>query len=211
MPFVSELKAGDHFINSSGEMYEVIAQGLEYAFTRKVSDGEESLYHGGKGQVCLATKSQIQEAGRISVVMAIIEDAKSIRLAAEETIAYLDAEAAAVPRLLQEVGDKLRERNTSEIQQQDDSLSDGILALAGASFAVAGSETPNYKVKAAKLWPRDHPKYENETPTQKFNRLFYKDTPIKSFRDRLVWSAVLIMAEIEKHDRKWSLANDAKK
>lgn len=211
MPFVSELKAGDHFINSSGEMYEVIAQGREYAFTRKVSDGEESLYHGGKGQVCLATKSQIQEAGRVATVMAIIEDAKSIRLAAEETIAYLDAEASALPKLLQELADKYRVRCTEEVQQQDDSLLDGILALAGASFAVAGSDTPNYKVKAARLWPWNHPKQYNETATQKFNRVFYQDTTTKSFRDRLVWSAVLIMAEIEKHDRKWSLANDAKK
>ncbi|QDH45738.1 hypothetical protein AAM37_gp67 [Pantoea phage vB_PagM_AAM37] len=211
MPFVSELKAGDHFISSSGEMFEIIAQGREYAFTRKVSDGEEALYSGSMGQVCLATKSQIQEAGRVSAVMAIIEDAKSIRLAAEETIAYLDAEVSALPKLLQELADKCRERNTEEVQQQDDSSLDGILALAGASFAVAGSDTPNYKVKAARLWPWNHPKHENETATQRFNRVFYANTPIKNFRDRLVWSAVLIMAEIEKHDRKWSLANDAKK
>lgn len=211
MPFVSELKAGDHFINSSGGMFEIIAQGREFAFTRNVSTGEESLYANTGYNVSLATKSQIQEAGRVSAVMAIIDDARSIRLAAEGAIAYLDAEAAAVPRLLQEVGDKLRERNTEEVQQQDDSLLDGILALAGASFAVAGSDTPNYKVKAARLWPWNPPKHENETATQKFNRVFYANTRIKSFRDRLVWSAVLIMAEIEKHDRKWSLANDAKK
>ncbi|AEX65733.1 hypothetical protein DIBBI_gp65 [Xanthomonas phage vB_XveM_DIBBI] len=211
MPFVSELKAGDHFISSGGEMFEVIAQGRDYAFTRKVSDGEEMLYAGNIGQVCLATKSQVQQAGRVAVVMSIIEDAQTIRQAAETAIDYLDAEVSALPKLLQELADKARERNTDAVRQQDDSYLDGILALAGASFAVAGSDTPNYKVKAARLWPWNHPKQYNETATQKFNRVFYADTPIKSFRDRLVWSAVLIMAEIEKHDRKWSLANDAKK
>lgn len=208
MPLVKELKAGDHFINNSGTMFEIIAQGREYAFTRNVSTGEESLYANTGCNVSLASKSQVQQAGRVSVVMAIIEDAKSIRIAAEETIDYLDAEVSALPKLLKELADKARERNTSEIQRQDDSLLDGILDLAGASFAVAGSDTPNYKVKAARLWPWDHPKQYNETATQKFNRVFYADTTIKSFRDRLVWSAVLIMAEIEKHDRKWSLTNE---
>ncbi|QDH45821.1 hypothetical protein PSKM_gp64 [Pantoea phage vB_PagM_PSKM] len=211
MPFVNELKAGDHFINNSGTMFEIIAQGREFAFTRNVATGEESLYAGNMAHVSLASKSQIHQAGRVSVIMSIIEDEKTVRQAAEKAIAYLDAEASALPKLLQELADKSRERNTAAMQTNDDALLDGILALAGASFAVAGSDTPNYKVKAARLWPWNHPKHENETATQKFNRVFYKDTPIKSFRDRLVWSAVLIMAEIEKHDRKWSLANDAKK
>lgn len=211
MPFVNELKAGDHFINESGGMFEIIAQGREFAFTRNVSTGEESLYANTGYNVSLASKSQIQQAGRVAVVMAIIEDAQTVRQAAETAIDYLDAEVSALPKLLQELADKARERNTSAMQTNDDALLDGILALAGASFAVAGADTPNYKVKAARLWPWNHPKHENETATQKFNRVFYKDTPIKSFRDRLVWSAVLIMAEIEKHDRKWSLANDEKK
>lgn len=211
MPFVSELKAGDHFINKSGSMFEIIAQGRDYAFTRDVCTGEEALYTGASHPVSLASPSQVREAGTVGAIMSIIEESATTRQAAEDAIEYIRAEEAARPKLISEIYDKLRERNTSAMQLHDDELLDGILALAGASFAVAGSDTPNYKVKAARLWPWNHPKQHNETATQKFTRVFAKDHPVSTFRERLVWSAVLIMAEIEKHDRKWSLANDAKK
>lgn len=211
MPFVKELKAGDHFINNSGSMFEIIAQGRDYAFTRDVCTGEEALYTGASHPVSLASPSQVREAGKVGAIMSIIEESATTRQAAEDAIEYIRAEEAARTKLISEIYDKLRERCTDSVIKDDDSLLHGYLSMAGASFAVAGSDIPNYKVKAARLWPWDHPKHNNETATQKFNRVFYNETKIKSFRDRLVWSVVLIMAEIEKHDRKWSLANDAKK
>lgn len=207
MPIVRDLKAGDHFISEGGEVYQILCQGKDFAFTRRVSDGDETLYsHSGK-LVSLASDSQIKLEGKVAVVRSIFEDSSTTRQAAEQIIDYLQAEKMAVTPALQEVADKLAERCTDRVKRDDDELLNGINALAGAAMAIAGSDTPNYKVKAAKCWPWEHPTHKDETPTQKFERVFHYGARHATMRDRLVWAAVLIIAEIEKQDRAEKVKN----
>lgn len=204
MPFVIDLKAGDHFISNSGSMFELIAQGRQYSFVRNVSTGEETIYAGKTGQVCLATESQIQQEGKIAIILDLFEDSSTNRQAAEQIIDYLQTDGSCSPSIIQEISAKYVKRCTDDVKEQDDSLLNGINALAGAAMAIAGSDTPNYKVKAARCWPWGHPKNQDETHTEKFQRVFQRNLygEPTSFRDRLVWAAVLIIAEIEKQDRK---------
>lgn len=208
MPQAKDLQPGQHFINSAGEVYEVLCQGNDYTFTRSLTDGEECLYSSPKA-VSIASERQVQQESKISMIRLFVEESTTTREASEKILDYLQSERISSPSIIQEICDKYVKRCTASVQAQDDQLLDGINALAGAAMAIAGSDTPNYKVKAARCWPWDHPKHYNETQTEKFNRVFQRrpDGDPTTFRDRLVWAAVLIIAEIEKQDRKEAVKN----
>jgi len=201
MPQVKDLKPGEHFINKDGALFLVLCQGGEVTFTRHISTGEESLYDPGAA-VSLAHESQVRQEGKVAVIRSIFEDASTTRQAAEQIIDYLQAEQQAIPGVMQEISAKYVERCTESVKAEDDQLLNGINALAGAAFALAGSDSPGYQDKAARIWPWNHPQHLNETHREKFRRVFVKDGEgYTTFRDRLVWAAVLIIAEIEKQDR----------
>lgn len=209
MPQVRDLKAGQHFIsNSGGEIFEVLCPGKDYAFVRKVSDGEESMFAYSSSLVSLASDSQVQQEGKIAMIRDIFEGAATVRQASEQILDYLQSERISMPSIIQEVSATYVKRCTKQVIEQDDSLIDGINALAGAAMAIAGSDSPNYQQKAARCWPWEHPTIKNETPSRKFDRVFRTERgEMKTFRDRLVWAAVLIIAEIEKQDRKAAAKN----
>lgn len=177
---------------NADKIYRAITIGAEYIFAFDIQDQTEILCS-VDGNWIPASHADLVNSTAAATIRGLIEQADagviSHSLAIETITGFFRSQQPDISQVVTEVIQERARQVASLGNENEDGYLDGVLSLAGASYAIAGSDCQAGKVvKAKRAWPW-HPDH--------FQMLING-----SNRDRLVKAAALIIAEIEAQDRR---------
>lgn len=174
------------------KIYRAITIGAEYIFAFDIQDQTEILCSVGANWIPASHADLVNSTAEATIrgVMDQLDNGVISQESARQILTgFFRSQQPDISQAVNEVIHERARQVSSVGNEHDDEYLEGVLSLAGASYAIAGSSCQAGKsVKAKRIWPW-HP--DQFQMVRKGNN-----------RERLVKAAALIIAEIEAQDRR---------
>lgn len=186
---------GDWFKSSAinaKKIYRAITIGAKYIFAFDIQDQTEIICSIDANWIP-ASHADLVNSTAEATIRCVIDQLETGVISQESArkilTGFFQSQQMDIPQVVTEVIHERARQVASVGNEHDDGYLEGVLSLAGASYAIAGSACQAGKsVKAKRIWPW-HPDQ-------------FQMVRMGNNRDRLVKAAALIIAEIEAQDRR---------